>query len=1041
MKEKIERYPVDVSSFLKGKLETSAINEMYSSSCRFFRRLWFGLAVLWILPASARADESPEAVFRKAPESTKPGVWWHWMGCNVTKEGITRDLESFKSAGIGGATIFGMADSCTPWAAHIENSPTDGLLAFTDPWWQLVRHAAAEGKRLGIDVGLHNCPGYTSTGGPWITPELSMQQIFQSQTNVAGGSTFRGILPRPAVDPRGDVLFPFVNKQTGTLEKPVIEARNSYWRDIAVIAVPADGVIAMDQLIDLSGKMDSTGRIEWTAPAGSWVIHRFGHTTMGALTQPNQWEILGLECDKMSEKAVTFHLEHVLGEMRRHLGSLVGSGLKHVLLDSYEAGTPSWTPLMPEEFAQRRGYNLKAFLPIFAGRVVGSEEQTRRFRDDFNRTIADLYRDKLFATMARMLEKENLRFVCEPYGGPFDTGEASAHVHRVMTEFWSGQPFGGAPMQGIFNAGNGKRHNILEAEAFTGSPQNSQWTETPDGLKTTGDGAFCAGINRLVLHANPHQPWSDGVRPGMTMGQWGTHFGRTQTWWEPGKAWIAYLTRCQALLQWGAPSSTGGCMVENEEGGIKLQSIHRNNNSDHVFFIANTSRSRGAADVVFPVSSMQPEIWNPVTGEMRMLKNFQIAGDEVIARIEFAPAQSWFVVFRENAGESLATRRNFPEYKPISSIQGSWEVRFDPKWGGPEEPVEFSALVDWTTHAEPGIRYFSGSAVYRKTIDFTGNAVDPLYLDLGTVKHLARISLNGRDLGVVWCAPWGVNVPKGLLRPRGNQLEVVITNVWANRLIGDELEPPDCEWQPGYMGGHYLKRFPDWFVKGLPRPSKGRHTFTTWNYFDKNSQPVASGLLGPVRFMAENWSQAAVPLRPRTVRRTNTASSDAFESALPSIEQLVPLASIEEAGVPGANGGAGNAAPVHNGTTRNASGGAETLDDGKTFRGYGQGNSITFRLDLSRRPQGYDLKEIRSFAGHDDARASQSYSVSIATTENPGKFDRMTTASVSCKSGASIMFVPINASGVAAVRLDFGNGPNGFNVYREICLLPSEASK
>ena len=108
------------------------------------------------------------------------------------------------------------------------------------------------------------------------------------------------------------------------------------------------------------------------------MIYRFGHTTMGALTQPNQWEIMGLECDKMSEKAVAFHLGHVIGKLKEHLGPMVGTGLRHILLDSYEAGTPSWTPLMPQEFATRRGYDLTAFLPTFAGRVVGSDGETPR---------------------------------------------------------------------------------------------------------------------------------------------------------------------------------------------------------------------------------------------------------------------------------------------------------------------------------------------------------------------------------------------------------------------------------------------------------------------------------------------------------------------------------------------------------------------------------------------------------------------------------------------------------------------------------------
>ena len=157
-------------------------------------------ALLLFIVGTCQAGDL-EQHFSNPPDSAKPGVWWHWMGCNVTKAGITRDLEAFKEAGIGGATIFGMADVCSPWAAHIENSPTDGLIAFTDPWWEMVRHAAAEGKRLGIDVGLHNCPGYTSTGGPWITPELAMQQIFQSETRGGGRSPVRGRAAAPESGP------------------------------------------------------------------------------------------------------------------------------------------------------------------------------------------------------------------------------------------------------------------------------------------------------------------------------------------------------------------------------------------------------------------------------------------------------------------------------------------------------------------------------------------------------------------------------------------------------------------------------------------------------------------------------------------------------------------------------------------------------------------------------------------------------------------------------------------------------------------------
>ena len=133
----------------------------------------------------------------------------------------------------------------------------------------------------------------------------------------------------------------------------------------------------------------------------------------------------------------------------------------------------------------------------------------------------------------------------------------------------------------------------------------------------------------------------------------------------------------------------------------------------------------------------------------------------------------------------------------------------------------------------------------------TGRQV-PLYLDLGVVKHIASVKLNNFDLGVVWTAPWKIKIPPGLLKPTGNLLVIEVTNVWANRLIGDEQEPADCEWIPGYIsGGNSLKEFPDWFLNKQPRPSKGRYCFTTWNYFTKNSPLISSGLLGPVRIMKE----------------------------------------------------------------------------------------------------------------------------------------------------------------------------------------------
>jgi hypothetical protein len=349
------------------------------------------------------------------------------------------------------------------------------------------------------------------------------------------------------------------------------------------------------------------------------------------------------------------------------------------------------------------------------------------------------------------------------------------------------------------------------------------------------------------------QPWGDRYKPGMAMGQWGTHFDRTQTWWDPFKATVKYWQRCGALLQWGR-IATNDLSVE-VDAGLDLRSIHRSDGREDVYFLANLAWTNGAAKCAFGVSGRQPELWDPVSGEMRPLPDFEPDGGKTTVPLEFAPAQSWFVVFRKpiSKEEWRAAGNNYPELKVASDISGAWAVRFDPKWGGPANLVEFATLEDWTHRPEPGIRYYSGTAVYQREFDLPdsvsrrGNS--DIFLDLGTVRDIAQVSLNGHDLGVVWTAPWRVDITRAA-KAKGNRLVIKVTHCWANRQIGDEQQPPDCEFGKGDMGyGGPLKAFPEWLVKGQPRPSVGRYTFTTWNYFNKNSPLESSGLIGPVRIL------------------------------------------------------------------------------------------------------------------------------------------------------------------------------------------------
>ncbi|MGB8317995.1 MAG: glycosyl hydrolase, partial [Ignavibacteriaceae bacterium] len=568
----------------------------------------------------------PAEIFTNPPESAKPGVLWMWMGSNISKEGIKKDLEALKEEGFNRTTMFSLADVTTPWADEIDKSPTPQIIAWTEPWWKLVRYAAEESKRLGMDFGMFNGAGYESSGGTWITPELSMQEICWSQKRISGNQHINIELCRPFVDPHANQPYPVYDPETGLVEKPLIKARKTYYKDIAVLAAPAKGIVSRNSIIDLTGKMDSTGNFEWNAPEGDWIIYRFGHTTMGTLIQPAQWKATGLECDKMSKKAVEFHIDHVINEIKKHLGDLIGTGFTHVHFDSYEAGTPTWTPKMREEFSTRRGYDLLPYLITFAGRTIDNENETKKFKDDFDATIKDLYRDVYFKTISYKLREAHLRFLCEPYGGPWRQDDIMPLVHDVMTEFWTTKgKFSPYELEPTVAALRKSGQNIIEAEAFTGHPDDSRWDETPAWLKPIGDAAFCAGVNRFVLHRFVEQPWDDKYKPGATMGQWGTHFDRTQTWWKPFKATVKYWTRCQALLQWGkiVLPFNDDFSVADSTGNISLKSIHRNLDNIDIYFVANTARAAGSATCTFKVSGMQPELWDPVTGSMRLLPQYK----------------------------------------------------------------------------------------------------------------------------------------------------------------------------------------------------------------------------------------------------------------------------------------------------------------------------------------------------------------------------------------------------------------------------------
>ena len=256
--------------------------------------------------------------------------------------------------------------------------------------------------------------------------------------------------------------------------------------------------------------------------------------------------------------------------------------------------------------------------------------------------------------------------------------------------------------------------------------------------------------------------------------------------------------------------------------------LHRTTADGEVYFISNQSDEAKTIAPGFRVNGRQPELWDAVTGTRRELPEFQAGPGSTVVPLEFAPRQSLFVVFRKPAKDSAPGAKNFPALKAAGELSGAWTVKFDPKWGGPESVV-FDSLTNWTQRAEDGIKYYSGTAKYLKTFDAPAlQGGQKLFLDLGELHNLARVRLNGRDLGLVWCAPWRVEISSAV-KTAGNELELEVVNTWNNRLVGDTKLP--------------VEQRLTWTAVG-PVPNAGQPPL------NPASPLLPAGLVGPVKLFS-----------------------------------------------------------------------------------------------------------------------------------------------------------------------------------------------
>lgn len=553
--------------------------KMYSCAWKLF-----GGLVLCLICAGNVVDHDPVRQLRQGfvtpPDSVRPGVYWYFMDGNRTREGMTADLEAMKRAGIGSVVFL-----------EVNVGVPRGTVELFSPGWQeQFAYAIKETKRLGIDVILGIGPGWAGSGGPWVPAAQSMKHLVVSDVQLTGGSPQRITLPVPS--PRN----PYFGQ--GVLTPALRQEWNNYYEDVAVLAfptpsgngritdidekalyyrepytskpgvkpyliqdallagIPTSETVDTTAIIDLTSLLQPDGTLYWNVPAGNWTVMRFGSRNNGAVTRPAPLPGIGFEADKLDTAAIKDHLDTYVGKLLEKIGPTINDGsggLVRLHMDSWEMGAQNWTSAFRKEFQQRRGYDPLPFYPVYTGLIVQNREVSERFLWDLRLTAQELVLENHAGYVKAYGRRHGLKLSIEPYDmNPLADLELGAVADVPMCEFWS-HNYG---YNGVFSCieASSVAHvtgrSVVAAEAFT-SYKNEAWRQYPGSMKNQGDWAFAAGVNQFMYHTFQHQSLPDSLRPGVTMGPYGVHWDRNQTWWHLSDAYHRYIARCSYILQQG----------------------------------------------------------------------------------------------------------------------------------------------------------------------------------------------------------------------------------------------------------------------------------------------------------------------------------------------------------------------------------------------------------------------------------------------------------------------------------------------------------
>ena len=529
--------------------------------------------VLLSLCRFAEAGGDPlQAGFADPPQSARPVLYWWWMDGNISKEGITADLEAFKAKGLSGVIIFD--------ATGFREKVPVGKYGFMSPEWnEMFKFTLSEASRLGLTVSLNPVSGYCF-GGAWVKQEEGFQHLFWVESQVNGPVKFEGNVFTS--DGKDRLQTAKAGRVVAVMALPELPAQSkpAQIRDWEIKSAHGDlhrvgggrllkkeilegdkaeadeQAIPEDRVINLTARTDAHGNLSWEVPKGQWIIVALGQEFDGAwVYYPSRAARSGPHANYLDPKVTQKGVEAVVDPLRKLLSPEVASALRYIHEDSLEVHDFNWTANFVDEFRTRRGYDPEPYLPVMAARVVGSRETANRFLYDVRKTIGDLVADNHYGKLTELAHARGLETHMQA-GGPhllmIDPLKCLGRADIPMGEFWAVSAHRPnddvrfyVKLQSSAAHIYGKRRAMFESFSAMGQ---LLWKDSPYDLKDCLDRAFCEGANWLALMDATARADLSKI-PGDSVG--GVPFCPTLTFWKKAGDWFSYMSRCSYLLQQG----------------------------------------------------------------------------------------------------------------------------------------------------------------------------------------------------------------------------------------------------------------------------------------------------------------------------------------------------------------------------------------------------------------------------------------------------------------------------------------------------------